>query len=143
MTTYRAISDSEFAADEGVKTSIAEAWTKNVIAITEGASGAPKIQSAAIAVDAANQAIARDSGAGDVGTYAFLQSSTDPHNFGDTEAAANLTPAGIIREYNTTLDTYQFIVDVPASSSLSGTWQCMGYASSTGTGPATLWLRVL
>ena len=138
MTTYRAIAVGEYAETEGVKLALATAWSSNPEAIAEGSAGAPKVQLLALDIDSVNLAIARDSSEGDVGTYAVLKAATWPHDFGDTLAGSNLSPAGI-SEPPSSLPTIVFPATV-----LSGTWQCMGFAPAVDDNdPLTLWLRVL
>ncbi|MFW2307554.1 hypothetical protein [Aliarcobacter butzleri] len=65
--------------------------------------------------------------AGAVGTYVLGKDITTSNNyiFGTTIAGSSLVPINIQNNYST--------------SSLSGTWRCMGYCSSSA---GTLWLRI-
>ena len=139
------------------RSSTVRAFRDNPIAIAEGASGAPRIQTAAINNNAVTTAkiangnvtsgklatgnserdwvLARTASAavGVVGTYALLFNNTltnrDP---GGTVAGSDLiySSAGNFRSSG-----------VPA-----GTWRCMGAASGDNSGPdedrVTLWLRI-
>ena len=140
MATYREIAEIEYTTTEGLRLAFATALSSNPEAIAEGATGAPKIQSDGLGVDVVNLAIARDCIAGDIGTYAMLRSSTDPHSFGDTLAGSSLYPAGAYR-----LSGLSSRAFYPAFSAapVSGTWECMGIATSSGSIPVTIWLRVL
>lgn len=56
MATYRSISDTEYSVDAPLTTQLVQAIDENATAITEGASGAPKIQTAAYDANSVNQA---------------------------------------------------------------------------------------
>jgi hypothetical protein len=56
MTTYTAIADSEIDVDSPITDSLIERLRDNPIAITEGATGAPKIQTGAYQAGSINQA---------------------------------------------------------------------------------------
>lgn len=140
MATWTTIADSTLEPGKPIRSVDGLALRDNPIAITEGAVGAPKIQTAAITdanVTAVKLAtgtnerdwvLARTAGAavGAVGTYALAKRTTATGNIaGDTVAGSNLQYA----------DTAG---NVPVGA-LSGTWRCMGYSLA---GDPTLWLRI-
>lgn len=72
-------------------------------------------------------ATANNIAAGGVGSYAFaVNTYAAKVTFGTIYAGSNLKPTS---------------VNASKGSSLSGTWRCMGYNDTTGSG--TLYLRVL
>jgi hypothetical protein len=140
MATWTVIADSTLEPGKPIRSVDGLALRDNPIAITEGATGAPKIQTAAITdanVTAAKLAtgnnerdwvLARTASAavGVVGTYALAKRTTATgNNAGDTVAGSNLQYADVDN-------------NVPVGA-LSGTWRCMGYSLG---GEATLWLRI-
>jgi hypothetical protein len=96
-----------------------------------GMTGAVSIASAGSPSTAQVLSATAAAGAGDVGTYAmaFLNNGPSPINFGQTTAGSNLiaSSAGGFGAGTTTL---------------SGTWRCMGYAERSASSEVTLWLRV-
>lgn len=127
----------------------------NIIAITEGASGAPRVQNAAMGSDSVDNAnvvngtlgaekfqtgnserdwvLARtsDASVGAVGTYAFLRATAGEKEAGETESGSNL-------EYSNASGN----INDPAGP--SGTWRCMG-STNNPTGDdtrTTLFLRI-
>jgi hypothetical protein len=140
MATWTTIADATLEPGKPIRSIDGLALRDNPIAITEGAAGAPKIQTAAITdgnVTAVKLAtgtnerdwvLARTAGAavGVVGTYAFAKRTTAVGNVaGDTTAGSNLQYADA--DNNNPVGV------------LSGTWRCMGYSLG---GEATLWLRI-
>ena len=136
----------------------------NPVAIAEGASGAPRIQTNAIqdsAVTAAKLATGNSernwvlertaaASAGAVGTYAFLgvDNSNQSNTFGQTRAGSSLFPAGIRADnagfgFNGTRTSGSVGGE---NSARAGTWRCMGVVRSTVLGNAgfgaSLWLRI-
>ena len=114
----------------------------NPVAIAQGAAGAPKIQYAAIDEGLAQQP------AGGVGTYAFLATgnTSGSNSFGSTRAGADLLPVGIA---GTSVETSTSSEIVTSTTTIFGTWRCMGFRPPpTGGGTAgnrreaTLWLRI-
>lgn len=57
MTAYTNLSDATLTTGKPITQSIARAWRDNPIAITEGSSGAPKIQTAALEQSSGAQAV--------------------------------------------------------------------------------------
>jgi len=99
MTTYTSIIDSEIDTDSPVTESLMTRIRDNPIAITEGSSGAPKIQNAAIATDAvrAAQIQAGAVAASELGTNSVINakikiaSGTSYAGFLTTSASINIT----------------------------------------------------
>lgn len=156
MATYTAIPDSELDPDSPVRSINGFQLRDNPIAITEGASGAPRIDSDA-AIDwggggvgttpGRDWVLARTAAAsvGTVGTYAMLLSTTNETN--NTILAAGSTKAGSTLRYANaaSLNTAGVITDV--SGTPAGTWRLMGAITDTdGTSnyanAASLWLRI-
>lgn len=137
MTVYTAIADSEIDPESPYTTTLATKNRDNPIAITEGASGAPKI-------DPIN-AMAHGGAIGAIGTYAWLgDTSTTSTAAGGTRAGSNLRYAGISATTSFTNDATVSSSHVGNGGTPSGTWRCMGRSSNvTGSNyPATLWLRI-
>ena len=169
MTTYTAIPDADLEPDKPFTSQKALLLRDNPIAIAEGASGAPRIQNAAMDTDSVDNAnvvngtlgaekfqtgnterdwvLARtaDAAAGAVGTYVFAESDSD-HALGGTVSGSSLTPTGAI--YNIDITSSTASASLTRSGSLSGTWRCMGYHDNTNAGSnmtifgATLFLRI-
>ena len=137
MATWTTITDAALEPGKPIRSVDGLALRDNVTALAEGAAGAPKIKNAAF--DAAvlgsekfqtgtterDWVLARNAGAGAgvIGTYAFAWTALS-RGFGAIVSGGNLFPS----------DT----VDLD-SSSLPGTWKCMGSASGSSS---TLWLRI-
>ena len=137
MATWTTITDTALEPGKPIRSVDGLALRDNVTALAEGAAGAPRIENAAF--DAAvlgsekfqtgtterDWVLARNAGAGAgvIGTYAFAWTALS-RGFGAIVSGGNLFPS----------DT----VDLD-SSSLPGTWKCMGSASGSSS---TLWLRI-
>ncbi len=137
MATWTTITDAALEPGKPIRSVDGLALRDNVTALAEGAAGAPRIENAAF--DAAvlgsekfqtgtterDWVLARNAGAGAgvIGTYAFAWTALS-RGFGAIVSGGNLFPS----------DT----VDLD-SSSLPGTWKCMGSASGSSS---TLWLRI-
>jgi hypothetical protein len=150
MATWTNVSSTVLEPGDPIRSVDIIAIKENIIALSEGASGAPKIQLAAlqngIVLDATASATA-----GAVGTYVFAEHKADV-GFGSTVAGSNLQPSGMVTVVFTTYtndnapDTRT--TGVNSGSFLSGTWRCMGVLSNatvSGTnsaGTATLLLRI-
>mgnify|MGYP001485567186 CR=1 FL=1 len=155
MAEYIPINPSEIEPEAPLTSSLASRWTNNPIAIAEGAPGAPRIQTNAIAngaVTAAklatgtqerNWVLSRIAAAplGAVGTYASLVIHLAPNelvvrlNEGDTRPGSGL-------RWSTTSSGV-----TPSSTSPSGTWMCMGRAATVRLDEGesrspSLWLRI-
>lgn len=89
MATYRSIAGSEYAADAPVTATWADAVSNNPIAITEGASGAPRIQSAAFHAPAAGSTV--------VARLLVDEETTSATSYGNAVAICNVVAAGTIR----------------------------------------------
>jgi len=172
MTTYTTIPNSDIDQDSPVTQPLMTSLRDNPIAITEGASGAPRIVNAAITdgtiqnakiasstlgaekfqtgTTERNWVLARTAGAsaGAVGTYAFLGHSSDNNTdtFGETRAGSQLRPAGIRTYNNEYFDGTAPLADTDHAGqnlALSGTWRCMGVArGGNGIAGASVWLRI-
>lgn len=166
MADYLPINPTEIEPEAPLTSSLAARWSNNPIAIAEGAPGAPRIQTAAIANGAVTAAklatgtserdwvLARVAAAplGAVGTYASLVIA---------DAAVGLTgiatssegatrPGSELRWSPTDLSGSSGQPPV-SSTSPSGTWRCMGRAVTAivagdmdvrVTRRPALWLRV-
>lgn len=148
MAIWTTIPDSSIEPGKPIRSIDGLALRDNPIAITEGASGAPRVLDAALSttVTAAGTSwvLARNAGAsvGAVGTYAFLLDNTlnATNAAGSTKAGSSLRYAGV------GTDTDLIPLAIVNSGTPSGTWRCMGYSAkaplaSNGNG-ATLWLRI-
>jgi hypothetical protein len=171
MANWTSIADATLEPGKPIRAIDARALRDNPIAIAEGASGAPKIETAGITdanVTAAKLAtgnnerdwvLARTAGAdaGAVGTYmlGWLNSTATPPTFGATVAGSGLRPAGFSGNVSlfstftqfTGAATGDLFGSAGTSRSVqSGTWRCMGEARQTsgseGSYPHTLWLRI-
>ena len=147
MATWTTITDTALEPGKPIRSVDGLALRDNVTALAEGAAGAPRIENAAMDTDSVDNAnvvnatlgaekfqtgtterdwvLARNAGAGAgvIGTYAFAWTALS-RGFGAIVSGGNLFPS----------DT----VDLD-SSSLPGTWKCMGSASGSSS---TLWLRI-
>lgn len=143
MTDYIAIAETEDDPEAPITSSWGKRVRNNPVAITEGAAGAPRIQTAAIANGAVTAAklatgtgerdwvLARIAAAavGAVGTYAFL------YNSGSATLPGETRPASQLR--------YSSAAGGSSSGEPSGTWRCMGIMNATNDETrTTLWLRV-
>lgn len=150
--TYRLIAETETDAEAPITSDLMKALQKNLIASFEGASGAPRLEFAAMNTWYVTP--------GGIGTYVIAVPTTAitvNYAYGDTLAGSSLLPTGVIYSSlgigngNGTL-TY----GVATGSALSGTWQCMGVQTgrsadfNTGTAGsdqsyfygACLWQRI-
>lgn len=150
MADYNAILDAEIEPEKPVTTSLMTRLRDNPIAITEGAAGAPQIQTAAIANSAvttakiANTAVTAaklastgnertwalgliaGAAAGQVGTYGFFITQSGTVSVNSTTAGSNL--------HWSNSSASEIIPDVP-----SGTWRAMGVGTPLA---ATLFMRI-
>lgn len=130
MADWRNISDTEVDPDAPVTSELAYAFRDNVIAVTEGASGAPRVN--------AISAMSHQGVQGRIGTFCLAiksiqGGSADQISFGDTRSGSLLAPASAAG------------TSLSGSSSLDGSWRAMGNCtgSADGTpGRTTLWLRI-
>ena len=155
MAIWTDIPDVNLEPDKPILSTDVIALRENPKAIAGGATGAPRIQTAAIqdgavtdaklnaTVTAAgtNWVLARTAtaGVGAVGTYAFLQSTNGTAlSPGQTKAGSNLAYAGLFTEDGDSARVY-------SETAPAGTWRAMGRDPSQGS-PArrgiTLWLRI-
>ena len=149
MATWTTLPDASLEPGKPIRSIDGLALRDNPIAISEGAAGAPQIQTAALVsnerMTTANVLNATAAASVDgVGTYAF---ATRPQNTGSTPGNAlspGATVAGSVLRFSNSA--------AGESSALSGTWRCMGamqsftftdsYGSAFTTYRATLFLRI-
>lgn len=141
MATYRSIATTETDPQAPLTAALMKALEANPTAITEGASGAPRIAFEALGTWYTT--------AGAVGTYVFATRSTGTTDvaFGATLAGSNLGPVSAMR--SNVGATGAMTASFTVGTALSGTWQCMGQydhvSAASGGGNytgATLWLRI-
>lgn len=143
MTTYTAIPDASLEPGKPARSVDAILLRDNPIAITEGASGAPKIQTAALETSLIDNYIAGMS-AGGVGTYVWATRTA-----GSTATSIGTTVAGsALRVAGTRVDSSSgetsFNRAAASGTALSGTWRFMANVttSAAGTYSTGLWLRI-
>ena len=153
MATWTTIPDSSIEPGKPIRSIDGIALRDNPIAIAEGASGAPRIEDAALDATVTNAGrdwvLARTAaaGAGAVGTYAFLSRGTTSTSAGDTVAGSALRYAGAPSNFTLGVSLPGSLA-VPTGGAPSGTWRCVGQTgvSTSGnvgtTAIATLWLRI-
>ena len=133
MTTYTGIANSEVDGDSPITDTLMQRLRDNVLAMFEGAAGAPRLQLAALDTWFTT--------AGAVGTYVFATRTTGTADvaFGSTLAGSSLSTVGA------SWDMTSLSAPLTTGSTLSGTWQCMGNYdhANGGTKGATLWLRTV
>lgn len=171
MADWTNIPDSNIEPGKPIRSIDGLALRDNPIAIAEGAAGAPKIETAGIAVNermTTANVLGRTAGAslGAVGTYALLRRTSNV-NPGNTVAGSGLVYAGALNAVSadggsasfddnppTNRPILSFSMSAGASTAPAGTWRCMGrIATSSNVGSvagnrtssstgATLWLRI-
>lgn len=146
--TWRTIASTETDTNSPITQALMDALRLNPAAIANGDAGAPRIQTAAYAgLSITNETIAdltigaeklqagteetiwvllrtAQGVANQIGSYVFAEGSAA--NYNDTRAGSVLFPSSTSGS--------------PSVTALSGTWRCMGDASTATA--ATLWLRV-
>lgn len=144
MTTYVSIASTQTDPYAPLDSPLLKALADNPTAITEGASGAPRIVDAALGSTATNTGrnwilarlalMATDT----IGSLAWASTpnSLTAVAFGSTIAGSNLTPTG-----------FQNGGPVASGSTLSGTWMALGYKPARATNTpgnleSTLFIRV-
>jgi hypothetical protein len=149
MATWTTLPDASLEPGKPIRSIDGLALRDNPVAITEGAVGAPKIQTEALItgerMNTANVLNATaGAAAGAVGTYA-MATGGGTSAFGDTVAGSGLTNSGALRGWGGPGSAYQF-AQANTGSALSGTWRCMGRAGGTVNAIeatfTTLWLRI-
>lgn len=141
MADYRVIADTEVDPDAPVTSELAYAFRDNPIASFEGASGAPKLQDAALgdpitaATDRGRDWVLRRNARAlseVIGTYAFLRANNSL-NFGQVIAGSSLTPASAAGSTS-------------GSLGVAGSWRCMGFTNAPSSeepaASTTLFLRI-
>ena len=132
MATYNfaAVANAVIAFKKGITLQMLRALRDNPLAMFEGASGAPRLQFAALD--------AEFSTAGGVGTYAFLGGSIPPGIFANPgDVSSGLQYASI----QSTTTAAQVQLGVVAA----GNWRCMGQMENSTGGAAdvaTMWMRI-
>lgn len=152
MTTYTTIPDSSLEPGKPIRSIDALALRDNPLAIAEGASGAPRVQAAALDTGSDENAWvwARIAAGtyGDIGSYAILgHTALATITPGSTVAGSTLKGVGF---FNTSGNNYGSNATISisgrsqGSSAMSGTWKAMSYMYSDGTNyyPFGLWLRI-
>lgn len=138
MADWASITNSQVDPDAPLTSELAYAWRDNVIAMTEGAVGAPRIAFAAMG--------AWFSTAGAVGTYMWGRRTTGTAAvaFGSTLAGSSISPTAAAYGANST--TGDLDGSFPVGAAQAGTWRAMGtYTDSASAGRltgSTLWLRI-
>jgi hypothetical protein len=167
MADYVTISDTQVDPDAPITSQLAYAWRDNPTAIAEGASGAPRIQTASIENNAVtsskikNDAVTSSKIEDNAVTSSKLGTSNSIRDWVLARTAA--ASAGAVGTYalafnnasssagfgSTTAGSNLRPTDVAADDrgtpTLSGTWRCMGRAaSSVGffEERTTVWLRI-
>jgi hypothetical protein len=161
MATWTDVSSTVLEPGDPIRSVDIIAIKENIIALSEGADGAPKIQANALdtGTNERNWVLERTAGAtaGAVGTYMLAGSNVWAPlraNTGDTRAASQLRPAGFaagnagtsLSGWGTGKQLGGLGQPCQGSVAMSGTWRCMGSAtnivSDDSHHPATLWLRI-
>jgi hypothetical protein len=153
MSTWTNISDTVLEPGKPIRSVDALALRDNPVAIAGGASGAPRVQTAAIQDAAVTTAklstgermttanvLARTAGAsaGAVGTYAFARRNSTI-SAGTTYAGSGLNYHGArIQSTSATIT----MLNGTVGSALSGTWRAMGHQGTTDVSATTLFLRI-
>ena len=129
MTTYSAIAASEIDVDSPITTGLMTKIRDNPIAITEGASGAPKIQTASLEQTGGSEAVTTATiRAGAVGNTELASAAVKQGNLSTTEEEDSTTT--INQVIITSSGKYGFTpVAKISASSVSDGWQCHGGAS--------------
>lgn len=140
MTDYRAILETETDPNAPIIAALMKALARNPVAITEGASLAPRIQEPAVD----NWMTTADG----IKTYVFAYSTSGDTSFGSTRAGSSLRPTSASRRFVPGSSTPTWVFN--SGSALSGTWRCMGEFDDIALGTtggqevngATLWVRI-
>ena len=150
MTDYTTITDAQVAPGSKGTSALFTALRDNIVSLSEGGPGAPRILNEAFAnftLGAENFQIGttesswvlfRMAGgaAGGVGTYAFLAHEPTGTGNGVLTVAPGTNVSGSLLNFSNDAATY------PAGT-VTGTWQCMGYLSvGETTSSASMFLRV-
>ena len=151
MATWRTIANGEIDLDSPVTQQLLSALRDNPVAVTEGASGAPRVQDAALhttVTTAGRNWVANrmevstvaartvSIGAGGVGSYAMLRATATSVSY-----SAGNSVAGSALRYSDASGRY-------TAQTPTGTWRCLGniQGNGAGTGAApectTVFLRI-
>lgn len=144
MTTYTAIPDTSIDIDSPVTQPLMTALRDNPIAIAEGSSGAPSIETAAFGTTYYTE--------GGIGTYCFAEGPTSDVAFGSTASGSDLQPTSALWKADNIDGNGISDGEFDTGTALSGTWKAMGtydyisdfaFGATTSNGyGATLWLRI-
>ena len=152
MATWTAIPDTSINIGKPVRSIDGFALRDNPIAIAQGATGAPKIETLALDINAVLEATARDYTFGALGTHAFLwrDSLNTSIVAGTSYAGSGLKPAGLSTLNSITgasgvyygWDDHLFVG--ANSPTMLGTWLALGstYVATTPDNPASLFVRI-
>jgi hypothetical protein len=151
MATWTTLPDASLEPGKPIRSIDGLALRDNPIAISEGAVGAPKIQTAALitgeqmtTANVLNATAAASAGA--VGTYAFLRDVTNSNtniNQGATVAGSNLRFSSMSFELS---DLPPSTWNASSGQTPSGTWRLMGFGGRSNgivtSRYASLFLRI-
>ena len=135
MTDYNEIPDAIVGVDDPLTANTVQILRNNPIAISEGASGAPRIQFAAM-----DAWYSTEGAVGSLALLAQLNATGTQIVAGTTYAGSGLTYAGL-HFTDTTLGN---VGGSAPGAALSGTWKALGSVtySATDTRRVTLFIRV-
>ena len=144
MATWTTLPDASLEPGKPIRSIDGLALRDNPVAIAEGASGAPQVQTNALITSermTTSNVLSATAGAsaGAVGTYSFLRpANATTYTPNQTLAASNLRFShAMTQDANT---SGQFIVTGDDGGTPSGTWRLM--AQRTNEVRASLWLRI-
>jgi len=147
MATWTNVPNTVLEPGDPIRSVDIIAIKENVIALSEGASGAPAIQTAALATGErmnTTNVLNATAGAsvGAVGTYAFLgRLGTGALSIGTTIAGSSLRyGAGLTSDVTTVGDASWFYGG--RTGAPSGTWRAMFGKQESGREPVGVWLRI-
>lgn len=141
MATWTTIPDAALNPAAPIRSIDAKALRDNVTALAEGATGAPKVQTAALDTNSVLEAIARDfsipSGICPVGTITLLA------NYGSSNFTAGSTYAGSGLQF-CGFDVGTSLGFTASATYQTGSWMAMGFSNYSGTATrAMIFMRVL
>ena len=132
MATWTTIPDTSLEPGKPIRSIDALALRDNPVAISEGASGAPKI-------DPIN-AMAHLGAAGAVGTYAWLVESSTP---GTAIVAGNTYAGSSLRYFGFHIASGTLGWNITGGAIVTGTWRACGSVTFSGSSQrTTLFLRI-
>lgn len=122
MADWRNISDTEVDPDAPVTSELAYAFRDNVIAMAEGASGAPRISGAMISIGNGTM----------IGAYIMAYTASSV-NYADVVAGSSLFPAGALNTASndpTSGNSFSASAGRRSTSINFGSWRCCGMVSA-------------